>query len=420
MRTLSKQRWRTDNADRSGWKRHPRVLIVASHADSLVKFRGDLIRTLLARGVEVHAAAPDCEAHSESAELLIGWGVVLHELALQRTGLNPLRDLNSLFELYRMIQEVQPTHLLVYTVKPVIYGLLAARLAGGAEATALITGLGYAFSGEGASWKRRAVQRVLLALYRGALGGARRVVFQNPDDRALFVQLGLVRSERSAVVDGSGVNLDEYAVAPLPPLHAPLRFLLIARLIRDKGIGEFVAAGRQLRRVHPGVELHLVGGLDENPESVSHAELQGWMAEGSVVYHGHLRDVRPVIASCHVFVLPSFYREGIPRTLLEAMAMARPVITCDAPGCRETVVAGENGYLVPVRDVAALAAAMLRFVQDPESVRSMGEAARRLVERRYDVVKVNGQMLVHMGLDGGATAGQGPEQRARSASLNDL
>lgn len=397
-----------------------RTMIVASHPDSLVKFRGDLIRGLRARDVDVHAAAPGLGTASESARLLRSWGVMTHEIAMQRAGLNPARDARTVLELYRLIQRIQPTHLLAYTVKPVIYSLLAARVARGPEATALITGLGYAFAGEHSGLKRRAVQRLLRALYRSALRGARRVVFQNPDDRALFVQLGLARAEQCAVVDGSGVNLEEYAVAPLPALEGPLRFVLIARLIRDKGIAEFVAAGRQLAQSHPGIELHLVGGLDENPESISRSELDRWVAERIVVYHGHLADVRPVIARCHVFVLPTFYREGIPRTILEAMAMGRPVITCDAPGCRETVENGKNGYLVPTRDVQALAAAMRRFVEAPSRVALMGQEARLLVERRFDVVKVNRQMLVHMGLDDQATVGEGPEQRARPASLSDL
>lgn len=381
-----------------GAKQNLRVLVVASHPDSLVKFRGDLIQALLVRGVTMHAAAPDLGG-SESARLLQSWGVLTHQLSLQRTGLNPVQDVQALIELYRLIRRVQPTHLLAYTVKPVIYGLLAARLARLPQATALITGLGYAFADDSQNWKRRAVQRLLRTMYSVALRGARRVVFQNPDDRALFEQLGLARGEQCAVVDGSGVNIEEYSVAPLPAHEAPLRFLLIARLIRDKGIAEFVAAGRQLRRAHPGIELHLVGGLDENPASISREELEQWVAEDSVIYHGRLVDVRPIIAHCHVFVLPSFYREGIPRTILEAMAMGRPVITCDAPGCRETVQDGRNGFLVPPRDVHALFSAMKRFADEPSSVVTMGQAARRLVEERYDVVKVNRQMLTYMGFD---------------------
>jgi glycosyltransferase involved in cell wall biosynthesis len=195
------------------------------------------------------------------------------------------------------------------------------------------------------------------------------------------------------------VNIEEFAVAPLPALDGPLRFLLIARLIRDKGVVEFVESGRRLRKSYPGVELHVVGGLDDNPESISREELSAWIDEGLIEYHGRLQDVRPIIAHCHVFVLPSFYREGIPRTILEAMAMGRPVITCDAPGCRETVAEGENGYLVPTRDVPALAAAMRRFIEEPSRIMQMGQAARQLVERRYDVTKVNEQMLLHMGLE---------------------
>jgi len=379
-----------------------KVLIVAGFADSLVRFRGDLIRTLLDRGVSVHVAAPELSANSECTKALVSWGAVPHQVSIERTGLNPLRDLKTAADLYRLLRQVAPTYLLAYTAKPVIYGLLAARLARVPATTALITGLGYAFTAEAEGLKRRTLQLLLRGLYRAALQGARSVVFQNPDDRALFVRLRLTSAARSGLVDGSGVNLEAYGVAPLPSLQGPIRFVLIARLIRDKGIFEFIEAGRMVRKAQRAVELHLVGGLDENPAAIARDDLDRWIGEGSVIYHGQLKDVRPVLAQAHVFVLPTFYREGVPRTILEAMAMGRPVITCDAPGCRETVRDGENGYLVPVRSARALADAMLRFVDDPSSIVSMGAAARKLAVEKYDVVRVNQQMLAHMGLDEGS------------------
>ncbi|HKO91767.1 MAG TPA: glycosyltransferase family 4 protein, partial [Polyangiaceae bacterium] len=356
----------------------PRALVVASLADSLVRFRGDLLQTLVAQGVSVHAAAPGLSPTSECAQTLSSWGVVPHQVSLTRTGLNPLQDLATLADLYRLLRRIKPTYLLAYTVKPVLYALLAARLAGVPETTALITGLGYAFASEADNPKRRALQLLLQRLYRTALRGAKRVVFQNPDDRALFVQLGLANPVQCELVNGSGVNLEHFDVAPLPPLPGPVHFVLIARLIRDKGIQEFIEAGRLVRRSQPGVQLHLVGGLDTNPAAITRAELERWVADGSVVYHGQLEDVRPALARAHVFVLPSYYREGVPRTILEAMAMGRPVITCDAPGCREAVQDGKNGYLVPIKNASALADAMLRFVEQPARIASMGAAGREL------------------------------------------
>lgn len=391
-----------------------RALIVASHPESLVKFRGELLRELLAHGVQVHAASPDLPANSEPARKLTSWGVTTHEISLARTGLNPLRDLTTVMELYRLLHRVQPSHLLAYTVKPVIYTMLAARIAQVHETTALITGLGYAFAGDGDSLKRSSVQLLVRALYRTALRRVRRVVFQNPDDQELFVRLGLVTPAQCGLVDGSGVHLEQYPQTELPPLEGTIHFVLIARLIRDKGICEFVEAGRRVRTLFPHLQLHLVGGLDTNPTAISRAELDGWIADGSVVYHGQVADVRPVLARSHVFVLPTFYREGVPRTILEAMAMGRPIITCDAPGCRETVEHGKNGYLVPLRDVSALADAMRRFLVEPTRIVQMGEASRELAVRKYDVRKVNRQMLRHMGLDVGGVQPDAPGARARA------
>jgi glycosyltransferase involved in cell wall biosynthesis len=376
----------------------PRALIVAGLADSLLRFRGDLIRALLARGMRVHAAAPGLSADTECGQALAAWGVTLHSLSLARTGLNPLHDLQTLVQLYRLLRRIEPTHLLAYTIKPVIYGLLAAQLAHVPASTALITGLGYAFASEGIDRQRQAVQWVAQNLYRTALRGARRVVFQNPDDQALFLNLGLVRVPQCALVHGSGVNLELFAPTPLPPLQGPIQFVLIARMIREKGIHEFLEAGRLVRLRHPQTHFHLVGGIDSNPAAISSHELARWASEGGVTHHGQLADVRPILARSHVFVLPSFYREGIPRTILEAMAMGRPIITCDTPGCRETVQHGYNGYLVPPRDPRALAEAMLQFVEQPELLERMGVASRALAEEKYDVAKVNREMLRHMGL----------------------
>ncbi|HET9957116.1 MAG TPA: glycosyltransferase family 4 protein [Polyangiaceae bacterium] len=375
-----------------------RILIVAGLAESLVRFRGDLIQSLLARAIEVHVVAP-CGVQPRSWETLRSWGVVLHQMSLDRTGLNPAGDMRVIAELYRLLRRTRPTYLLAYTAKPVVYGLLAARLAGIQRTTALITGLGYAFSPE-SGIRRRVIRHLLESMYGFALGGAHRVVFQNPDDMRLFLDLGLAKPEQCGLVNGSGVNLEKFPDTALPPLGSSMRFVLVARLIRDKGIYEFAEAARSVKHMCPETEFHLVGGHDSNPAAISRAALEQWIAEGSITYHGQLEDVRPVLAQSHVFVLPSYYREGIPRTVLEAMAMGRPIITTDAPGCRETVVQGQNGYLVPVRDSGALASAMLHFVERPELIQIMGTASREMAVRKYDVAKVNSAMLAHIGVDG--------------------
>lgn len=374
-----------------------KFLLIAGLAESVLNFRGALIEALQARGIEVHVAIPamtdpmvganPCRPELEAA------GMVVHEIAIQRTGTSLTADLRMLMQLRRTMARIAPDFVLGYTVKPVIYGMLAAWITRVPHRFALITGLGYAFQG-GA--KRRTLRSIAQFLYALALKRAKVVFFQNDDDRQLFIERRIVPSHvRTCVVNGSGVKLEDFRVAPLP--EGPLVFLLIARLLGDKGVREYVEAARVVRARTPSVRLQIVGWIDSNPDAITQRELDGWIAEGCIEYLGRLSDVRPAIAASNVYVLPS-YREGTPRTVLEAMAMGRPVITTDAPGCRQTVVEGDNGFLVPVKSAAALAKAMLKFIDEPSLVARMGARSRALAEEKYDVHKVNEVMLLEMGL----------------------
>jgi glycosyltransferase involved in cell wall biosynthesis len=325
-------------------------------------------------------------------------GLVVHDIPLRRTGMNPWADLKCMLHLWRLMRRIQPRFVMGYTIKPVIYGSLAAWFARVPQRFALITGLGYAFQGQDADVKTRRLLRSLVqGLYALGLRKVHKVFFQNPDDEALFRTQQILRAGTlSYVVNGSGVNIAEHAPAPLPP--AP-RFLLIARLLGDKGVREYAQAAARIRARCPDAVCSLVGWIDENPDAITQAELDAWTGQGTLQFLGRLNDVRPAIAACSVYVLPS-YREGTPRTVLEAMAMGRAVVTTDAPGCRETVVDGVNGYLVPVRSVDALAAAMQRFLDDPDLARRMGAKSREIAESKYDVHKVNAVMLREMGIAG--------------------
>ncbi len=370
-----------------------RILIVGSQSFGLRNFRGALIEAMLSRGHEVVAAAPALRADGPTRHWLEERGVACWDIPLSRTGLGPCADMLTLFALYRLMRRVRPGLSLCYTVKPVIWGGLAAWCARVPRRVALITGLGYAFTGE-MRGRRARIRWLVQRLYAIALRRATLVFFQNPDDPADFCRWGLLPPDVPVeVVNGSGVDIAAFAPAPLP--EGPLRFLLIARLLGDKGIREYVAAAARLRARWPDTEFHLVGPLDTNPDAIARNEVERWHASGDVIWHGRLDDVRPAIAAAHVYVLPS-YREGTPRTVLEAMAMGRPIITTDAPGCRETVQEGVNGFLVPARDGEALAAAMERFLGHPDLVARMGLAARRLAEERYDVRKINAAMLSAM------------------------
>lgn len=372
-----------------------KVMLLASYAPSLVTFRGPLLQTLAAHGHATIGCAVEDDA--ETAARLGELGVSYRRVPMDRTGTNPLADLRTLAALIQLLRAERPDLLLAYTLKPVVYGGLAARLAGVPRFFGMITGLGYAF-GEAATARRRRLQQITTWLYRLALRRAEAVFFFNPDDRHEFERRQILRPrQRVVMVNGSGVDTAHYREAPLP--EGPPVFLLVARMLREKGLFEFAEAARRLRARWPQARFWLLGPLDANPGSLAQSQLDAWRAEGIIDYQGATRDVRPYLAACSVFVLPSYYREGIPRTALEAMATGRPIVTTDAPGCRETVVEGESGFLVPPRDPAALAAAMARFLEDPSLAARMGRRARTIAEQRFDVHRVNAVLLAAMGLD---------------------
>jgi glycosyltransferase involved in cell wall biosynthesis len=366
-------------------------LLLGSYAGSLINFRGPLIAAMIERGHEVFAAAPDIDP--DVAAKLVALGATPVPVALGRTSLNPAATWRSGRQLREVVTRIAPDVMIAYTIKPVVLGALAARAAGVPFFAAMITGMGYAFLG-GLHPKRVAIRLVAMLMYRRALALAQLVIFQNEDDRGDFRRMRLLPAAKpSLVVNGSGVDLDHYAPEPLP---AEPSFLMIARYLRDKGIREYGAAAARLKSEFPTVRIRIAGWLDEGPDSIGQAELDSMVA-GGVEDLGRLADVRPAIAASSVYVLPS-YREGTPRTVLEAMAMGRAVITTDAPGCRGTVEDGGNGLLVPVADPDALHSAMRRFVKEPALARSMGERSLRLVRERFDVDKVNEAILEATGL----------------------
>lgn len=371
-----------------------KVAVVGGFAQSLIGFRGDMLRSMVELGHEVLAMAP--EDDPAVIATLREMGVQYRSVPLRRTGMNPIRDAGTTVALARAFRQFRPDAIFVYAVKPVIYGSLAARLARVPLRVAMITGTGSAFAG-GGSRKRRLVSWLVRRLYWAGLAGVHVVFFQNPDDEKLFRSLGLVgrRRQRIVRVGGSGVDLTRFSPVALPA--GPVTFLLIGRVIRDKGVAEYVEAATIVRKVHPEARFQLLGPMDVNPSAISQAELDGWVAAGAIEYLGRTADVRPNLAAAHVCVLPS-YGEGMPRSVLEAMAMGRPAIVTDVPGCRETVVDGRNGYVVPVRDGPALAAAMLRMIEEGERLAGMGAESRRLAEERFDVRDVNRTIVEAMGL----------------------
>ena len=373
-----------------------KIVVFGSWAQSLLNFRGQLLVDMVKAGYEVHAIAPDADHKIISA--LQSNGVRYHNVPLRRIGMNPLRDLVLLIYLFRLFLRIRPDYLLTYTIKPVIYGTLAARMAGVSNIYAMITGTGYTFNNK--SVKGRLIGLLARGLFRLSLFFNKRVFFQNRHNLQIFQDSGLLRrKDQPVLINGSGVDLDYYAPVPYP---RTLSFLMIARLLRDKGVYEYIEAARKVKKRHPDVEFHLVGWIDENPEAILPEELDSWMREGVVDCLGYLEDVRTAITNASVYVLPS-YHEGMPRTVLEAMAMGRPIITTDVPGCRDTVVEGENGFLVRAGDASSLVDAMLRFVNNPDLIPIMGERSLRYAEKRFNVHDVNKNILETMGLNSEAS-----------------
>lgn len=378
-----------------------KFLIIASYPASIFKFRGALIEALKKADFEIHIAAPEFKNFLDEFTALKALGYFVYDIPMQRTGTNPIADAKTLFALYRLMKNIKPDYVMGYTIKPVIYGSLAAALARVPHRFALVTGLGYAFQGaEDENYKKSNLQKLVHQLYSMALASTQKVFFQNPDDEALFRTMDILKPNApTKVVNGSGVNVSEYAVATFPALNnAPApKFLLIARLLVDKGIREYAQAAAIIKAKYPQVQFDLVGWIDDNPNAIHQHELDGWISQGLFNFWGKLADVKPAITACSIYILPS-YREGTPRTVLEAMAMGRPVITTDAPGCRETVIDGFNGYLVPVKAVDELAQAMESFIINPELINRMGAASRQLAEEKFDVNAVNQTMLKEMGI----------------------
>ena len=367
------------------------VAVLGSYAPSLVLFRGPLIAELVRRGHRVVAMAPAIGA--DTAARLAALGAEPCEVPIINNSINPVSMIRTLAALARLFREIRPHTVIAYTVKPVTLGALAAARAGVPNFVALITGLGFAFT-EGGGARRRLSRAAATLLYRLALRRARSIIFQNPDDRRDFEATGMLpKAVPVTVVNGSGIDLEAFAPEPLP--REP-RFLMISRLLGDKGVREYGAAVKLLKRRHPSSIFQLVGYFDGSPNSIGKAELDAMIA-GGVDHLGPMDDVRPALAAASVYVLPS-YREGTPRSVLEAMAMGRAIVTTDAPGCRETVEEGVNGFLVPPRDVEALAAAMERFIVDPALIERMGPQSRALAERKFDVHAVNSALLEAAGL----------------------
>ena len=368
------------------------LILIGALPESLINFRGTLIQTLVKANYQVTSMAS--KTQPKVTKQLKRWGVNFCAYAVQRNHLNPLSDLKTWYALRQIFRALQPDIILAYTIKPIIWGGLASRVAPSAKFYALITGLGFAF--QGGSFFRNLLSKLIIILYRVSLRRASKVIFQNPDNMQIFISKGIINKDKCALVNGSGVDIKKFSYTPLPQKKATI-FLSIGRLLGEKGFREYAGAARIVKQQYPDTIFQLLGPEDPSPDGLSIKEVESWHNEGIIEYLGSASDVRPCIQSCHIYVLPS-YHEGMPRTVLEAMAIGRPILTTDVPGCRETVINGENGYLVPKADAKALAKRMIWFIENKEQWERMGKRSRELAEEKYDVHKVNARLMEIMGL----------------------
>lgn len=360
----------------------PRLLLNVNVAWFLISHRLPIVRAARDNGFEVHVTA-DIDSDQE-ARALEAEGVVFHRVHLRRGGLKPSEDLGYLARLRSIMKEVQPELIHNVSVKPIVYGSVAARTLRLRRIVNSISGLGYSFSDEGS---RRMLAHIVRLAYRVALRRSDiRVIFQNPDDIEVFTAAHIIRPEQAVLIRGSGVDLESFPFSPQPP--GTVRVVLPARMLRDKGVCEFAEAARLLRARGHDAKFLLAGMKDEaNPAGLSESELGDLQRATGVEWLGHVSDMSSLYGSVHVVCLPS-YREGLPKALIEACAVGRPIVTSDVPGCREVVSDGVNGLLVRPRDAEALAEALDRLLSDPGLRSRMGAEGRRRAEREFDVKAV--------------------------------
>lgn len=372
-----------------------RIAFITSQAFSIHNFRGPLIRALVLRGIKVYALAPDYDEASRAGVIALGAEPV--DAPMSRAGMNPFKDVYDLWRLRRQLRQLRVDASFSYFIKPVIYGTLAATLAGISRRFVMIEGAGYVFiDQENAGYARRLLRFVLMGLYRLALQSASLVFLLNRDDYALFVDGGMVTADKVVLLNGIGVDLEHFS--PQPANIEPICFMMAARLLRTKGVYDYIAAARWVKSRYPEARFLLLGSVDVNPDSLTQSEIDAWVAEGLIECPGHVADVRGWLKQTSIFVLPSYYREGVPRSIMEAMAMQRPVITTDTVGCRDMVDDGVNGFKVPMRNPEALAKAMLAFIETPQWIEQMGKAGRIMAENKYDVKKINAEILSVMNI----------------------
>lgn len=361
-----------------------KFLLISPKNRTVYNFRGDLIKEIINKGYDVIVTGPD-KTDVDKIEAL---GADFVEIPMNKTGTNVVGDLKYCKQLYLLIKKEKPDVTLGYTVKPVIYGAIAAKLAGVKNINSMVTGGGYTFTAK--SFKAKVLGFIVRFLYKIGFSAADSVIFQNPDDLDEFCNKKLVKPDKCHVVNGSGVNTVHFSPVKYPE---KITFFMLSRLLKSKGVAEYLEAAKVVKAKYPETRFCLLGKYETNmQDALSKEYIEQFIADDIIERFEETSDVRPYYADCSVYVLPS-YREGTPRTVLESMAMGRPIITTNTNGCRDTVIDGMNGYLVPVADYECLAEAMIKFLEAPDLIKKMGEESVKYCQEKFDVIKVNEDML---------------------------
>lgn len=358
-----------------------KILLIGNQASTILLFRKKLIEKLISRGVSVHTLTMDYNV--EKFQQISQLGAIPDQYVFSRSGMNPLSDLSNTFALSKKIRAINPDVVFCFFPKPVIFGTLAARLAGVKNVYNLLEGLGFCYTAHQKkdSYKKRILKGIQTFLYKVTLPRAKKVLFLNPDDFQDLIVKNKIGISDPEVIGGIGVDLDDYAYS-LPDTTS-LHFGMVSRLLVEKGVREFVQAAKIVKTKFPHVKFSIAGAIDDNPGGITREQLDIWKKEGDVEFLGQISNVKSYLTDLSVFVLPS-YREGIPRSTQEAMSIGRAIITTDVPGCRETVKHSVNGFMVPPWNVEALADAMIAFINNPELIVSMGVESRRIAENIFD------------------------------------
>ncbi|GIZ15185.1 glycosyltransferase family 4 protein [Capnocytophaga catalasegens] len=368
-----------------------KIALVSNTTSSLLNFRKHLIHFLIERKYKVYCLSTD---YTQTTKKIIeDWGAIPIDYKLSRAGLNPFADIKTIRNLEKIFGEIQPDIVLSNFVKPVIYGSIAAYRAKVPRIIAMIEGLGYAFTDqpEGMSLKQKIIQKIQIFLYKIALPKADVIIFLNNDDPKDLIQKYKIHTKKIEVLGGIGLDLNDFPKTPVP--LNPISFLWIGRLLKEKGIWEFLKAAEIVKQKHPEVEFKIIGGLDEeNPGGISRLDLEKFTQKNIVKYLGEVQNVAEVISSSSSSSSSS-YREGSPRSIQEAMAVGRAIIATDIPGSREAVIDGVNGFLVPKWNPKALAEKMCVLIENPDLLVTMGEKSHQIAVEKYDGNKVNEKLV---------------------------